>query len=63
MGETSFKLLGLNCIILSIFLFLGGLYIPKIMITSWINTVLKILGWMFLLGGIFLYKILKKEND
>ena len=54
------KIGGLILIILSIFLLLGGLYLPAAVIPVWILRGLAIAGVFLLAVGIVMYKVLKR---
>ena len=60
MSGTGSKICGLIFIIISIFLLLGGLYLPAAVIPVWILRGLDIAGVLLLAIGIFMYKVLKK---
>ncbi len=60
MSGTGYKIGGLIFIIISIFLLLGGLYLPAAVIPVWILRGLDIAGLLLLAIGIFMYKVLKK---
>lgn len=60
MSGTGSKICGLILIIISIFLLLGGLYLPTAVIPVWILRGLDIAGLLLLAIGIFMYKVLKK---
>jgi len=54
------KIGGLILIILSIFLLLGGLYLPAAVIPVWTLQGLAIAGMFLLAVGIVMYKVLKR---
>lgn len=60
MNGTVSKICGLILIILSIFLLLGGLYLPAAVFPVWLLWGLDIAGVLLMIFGIFLYKVLKK---
>lgn len=60
MSGTGSKICGLILIIISIFLLLGGLYLPAAVISVWILRGLDIAGVFLLAVGIVMYKVLKK---
>lgn len=60
MSGTGSKICGLILIIISIFLLLGGLYLPAAVISVWILRGLDIVGVFLLAVGIVMYKVLKK---
>ena len=60
MSGTGYKIGGLIFIIISIFLLLGGLYLPAAVIPVWILRGLDIAGLILLAVGILLYKVLKR---
>ena len=60
MSGTGSKICGLILIIISIFLLLGGLYLPTALIPVWILRGLDIAGLILLAIGIFMYKVLKR---
>ena len=60
MSGTGSKICGLILIIISIFLLLGGLYLPAAVIPVWILRGLDIAGLLLLAIGIFMYKALKR---
>ena len=60
MSGTGSKIYGLIFIIISIFLLLGGLYLPAAVIPVWILRGLDIAGLLLLAVGILLYKVLKR---
>ena len=60
MNETGSKICGLMFIIVSIFLLLGGLYLPAAVFSVWILRVLNIAGFLLLAAGILMYKVLKR---
>lgn len=51
MSEATQKMLGLIAIIISIFLLMGGLYLPDGFVAEPTQTVLVVLGVVLLLGG------------
>ncbi len=61
-GYINKKLIGAALIILSIFLLLGGMYIPHSMAESWIVLSIKIIGIIMLILGGVIYTILKSEE-
>lgn len=60
MSGTGSKICGLILIIISIFLLLGGLYLPSAVIPVWILRGLDIAGVFLLAVGIVMYKVLKR---
>ena len=60
MSGTGSKICGLILIIISIFLLLGGLYLPAAVIPVLTLRGLAIAGVFLLAVGIFLYKVLKR---
>lgn len=60
MSGTLSKICGLLLIILSIFLLLGGLYLPAAVFPVWLLWGLDISGLFLLAAGIVLYKVLKR---
>ena len=60
MSGTGSKICGLIFIIISIFLLLGGLYLPAAVIPVWILRGLAIAGLILLAAGIVMYKVLKR---
>ena len=60
MSGTGSKIYGLIFIVISIFLLLGGLYLPAAVIPGWILRGLDIAGLILLAVGILLYKVLKR---
>ena len=60
MSGTGSKIGGLILIILSIFLLLGGLYLPPAVFPVWGLRGLDIAGLLLLILGIVLYKVLKR---
>ncbi len=60
MSGTGSKIYGLIFIVISIFLLLGGLYLPAAVIPVWILRGLDIAGLILLAVGILLYKVLKR---
>lgn len=60
MSGTGSKICGLILIIISIFLLLGGLYLPAAVISVWILRGLDIAGLILLAVGIVMYKVLKR---
>ena len=60
MSGTGSKIYGLIFIVISIFLLLGGLYLPAAVIPVWILRGLDIAGLLLLAVGILLYKVLKR---
>ena len=60
MSGTGSKICGLILIIISIFLLLGGLYLPAAVISVWILRGLAIAGLILLAVGIVMYKVLKR---
>ena len=60
MSGTGSKICGLIFIIISIFLLLGGLYLPAAVISVWILRGLDIVGVFLLAVGIVMYKVLKR---
>lgn len=60
MSGTVSKIGGLILIIISIFLLLGGLYLPPAVFPVWGLRGLDIAGVLLLVAGIFLYKVIKR---
>lgn len=60
MSGTGSKICGLILIIISIFLLLGGLYLPAAVISVWTLRGLAIVGVFLLAVGIVMYKVLKR---
>ena len=60
MSGTGSKICGLIFIIISIFLLLGGLYLPAAVIPVWILRGLDIAGLILLAAGIVMYKVFKR---
>ena len=60
MSGTGSKIYGLIFIIISIFLLLGGLYLPAAVIPVWLLRGLDIAGLLLLIVGIVMYKVLKR---
>ena len=60
MSGTGSKIYGLIFIVISIFLLLGGLYLPAAVIPVWILRGLDIAGLILLAVGIVMYKVLKR---
>ncbi|MGP1530209.1 MAG: hypothetical protein ACTTI3_07760 [Treponema sp.] len=60
MSETCYKVSGLIIIIISIFLLLGGLYLPAAVFSVWLLRLLDIVGLLLLVAGILIYKVLKR---
>ena len=60
MSGTGSKICGLILIIISIFLLLGGLYLPAAVIPVWILRGLDIASLILLAVGIVMYKVLKR---
>lgn len=59
---TGYKIGGLLLIILSIFLLLGGLYLPVAVFPVWLLRGLDIAGLILLAAGIVMYKVLKTKR-
>ena len=60
MSGTGSKICGLILIIISIFLLLGGLYLPSVLFPLWMLRGLDIVGLLLLVAGIVMYKVLKR---
>ena len=60
MSGTGSKICGLIFIIISIFLLLGGLYLPAAVIPVWLLWGLDIAGLFLLAVGIVMYKVFKR---
>ena len=60
MSGTGSKICGLILIIISIFLLLGGLYLPAAVIPVWLLRGFAIAGVLLLAVGIVMYKVLKR---
>ena len=60
MNGTGYKVWGLIFIIISIFLLLGGLYLPEAVFSVWILRLVDIAGILLLVAGILMYKVLKR---
>ncbi|MGP1454876.1 MAG: hypothetical protein ACTTJ7_03835 [Treponema sp.] len=60
MSGTGTKICGLIFIITSIFLLLGGLYLPAAVFSVWVLRLLDIAGLFLLVIGILMYKVLKR---
>lgn len=60
MSETTYKMLGLAIMVVSVFLILFGLYIPED-VPSLLGPVLAWGGAFALLGGLILYVVVRKR--
>ena len=60
MSGTGTKICGLIFIIISIFLLLGGLYLPSAVFPAWLLWSLNIAGLFLLATAILMYKVLKR---
>nr|WP_298678547.1 hypothetical protein [uncultured Treponema sp.] len=60
MSGTGSKICGLIFVIISIFLLLGGLYLPAAVFPPWLLWSLDIAGMVLLAAGIVMYKVLKR---
>ena len=60
MSGTGTKICGLIFILISIFLLLGGLYLPVAVFPAWLLWSLDIAGVLLLGLGIVMYKVLKR---
>ena len=62
MSDTMYKMLGLFCIILSIFALLGALFLTGEVVPVLVNRLCWIFGLALLAVGSFLYKVMKNES-
>lgn len=61
MSKNTCRMIGMIMMILSVFLLIGGLYLPQANISDEITDTCTVSGVLMLLVGIIFYKILKNE--
>jgi len=61
MSKNTYRMTGIFAMLISVFLLMGGLYLPQAGISKVITTSCIISGLMFLIVGIVFYKILKTD--
>ncbi|WP_278590663.1 hypothetical protein [Olsenella uli] len=62
MSESTQRLFGLAVIIISIFLLIGGLYLPSGFMAEPLKTTLAILGAVLLIGGNLVMALARSEE-
>ncbi|MCP1102955.1 membrane protein implicated in regulation of membrane protease activity [Aequitasia blattaphilus] len=60
MSNTFYKMLGLFCLILSIFFLLGALFLGPAVVPAFVPILCWVVGLLLLMAGIFFYQIFKK---
>ncbi|MCR5616507.1 MAG: hypothetical protein K6F45_10130 [Saccharofermentans sp.] len=63
MSKNTCRLIGILLIILSVFMLIGGLYLPQAGIESAITVTCLVAGIVLLIAGIVFYKILKTDDN
>ncbi len=61
MSKNVCRMIGINAMIISVFLLIGGLYLPQAGISSFVTTSCLVAGALLLLVGIAFYKVLKTD--
>ncbi|MCR5166423.1 MAG: hypothetical protein K6C13_04290 [Oscillospiraceae bacterium] len=61
MSKNTCRMIGMIMMILSVFLLIGGLYLPQTDIPDGITSACTVSGLLLLITGIIFYKILKNE--
>jgi len=62
MSKNACRITGIVTIIISVFLLIGGLYLPQAGISPAITVTSLVLGFVLLITGIVFYKILKTDE-
>ena len=62
MSNTVYKMVGIFCIIISIFVLLGALFLTADFVPVLVNRLCWIVGLALLACGVIFYKVLKKET-
>jgi membrane-bound ClpP family serine protease len=62
MSKNASRMTGIILMILSVFLIIGGLYLPHAGIAAYITVSLLVAGIILLVLGIVFYKILKSDS-
>lgn len=61
MSKNTCKMIGIITMIISVFLLIGGLYLPKANVSPVVTTSCLVSGLLLLVTGIVFYKILKTD--
>jgi hypothetical protein len=61
MSKNTCRMIGMTMMILSVFLLIGGLYLPQANLSDTITIACTVSGLVLLLIGFVFYKILKNE--
>ncbi|MBR3464710.1 MAG: hypothetical protein IKH23_06520 [Clostridiales bacterium] len=62
MSKNACRITGIVTIIISVFLLIGGLYLPQAGISPAVTVTSLVLGFVLLITGIVFYKILKTDE-
>ena len=62
MSKNMCRMTGIIAMIISVFLILGGMYLPNAGISGTITTISLIVGLILLILGVIFYKILKTDE-
>ncbi len=61
MSKNTCKMIGIITMIISVFLLIGGLYLPQANVSRTVATICLVFGLLLLFAGIAFYKILKTD--
>ena len=61
MSKNAYRMTGIIMMIVSVFLLMGGLYLPQAGISSAVTTLCLVIGLILLITGIIFYKIIKTD--
>ncbi|MCR5740580.1 MAG: hypothetical protein K6G43_12255 [Lachnospiraceae bacterium] len=61
MSKNTCRMIGIITMIISVFLIIGGLYLPQTNVSQPVTTICLVSGFLLLCIGIVFYKILKTE--
>lgn len=62
MSDTMYKMAGLFCILISIFILLGAMFLTGDVVSTLVNRLCWVVGLLLLASGVVLYKIVKNEK-
>jgi hypothetical protein len=63
MSKNTCRIIGIVTIIISVFLLIGGLYLPQAGVVPHITITSLVIGIVLLIVGIVFYKILKTDEN
>ncbi len=63
MSKNTCRIIGIITIIISVFLLIGGLYLPQAGVVPQITVTSLVIGIVLLIVGIVFYKILKTDEN